>query len=342
MKTTLFFLFLLLSTVIITACVSQAPEVTTPSAVPAMTTVNVGYLPLISYAPLFIAQEEGYFTRQGIHVEFQKLQSTAMALPILASGDIDTFGGSASPGLFNAIAKGSHIHIVADKGRIVPGSCNSSAFMVRRDLYEDGTIRTISDMKGLKIMAGSSEQYTAVRSLAVGNLTLADVDIVNMDYPTGVVALKNGAVDGGVLTEPYISEALNSGSAVVLLRGEQYLPDYPFPLYYGPTFLDKDPALGRRFMIAYLQGAEQYNKGKTERNLEILQNYTHLDPVLLKQSCWLPIAKNGTLPYKPVMEYMNWLYTRGSIHEQLREDQVFDMSYVTYANGVLDNRTGSG
>ena len=58
---------------------------------------------------------------------------------------------------------------------------------------------------------------------------------------------------------------------------------YAYPLYYGPAFLDKDPELGRRFMVAYLQGVKQYNEGKTERNLEILQNYTRLDRDLLKQ-----------------------------------------------------------
>jgi NitT/TauT family transport system substrate-binding protein len=319
--------------VLISACVSQAPQTTE------MTTVKVAYIPLISNGPLFIAKEEGYFAKQGIDVEFEKFQSSAMALPSLANGDIAVYGGSVSPGFFNAIIKGSHVRIVADKGRIAPGSCNSTAFMVRRDLFEDGTIRNISDLRGRKIMAGSSEQYSTVRALALGSLTTNEVNIVNMDYPSGVIALNNRAVDAGVLTEPYITQAMNSGSAVILLPAENHIPDYPFPLYFGPMFLDKDPELGRRFIVAYLQGVKQYNAGKTERNLGILGNYTHLDRDLLVQSFWLPIAENGTLPHQPVMDYMDWLYANGTISQKLDEDQVFDMSYVNYANGKLANTT---
>jgi NitT/TauT family transport system substrate-binding protein len=340
MKSRLLILYLILvAVVVVTACVSQIPPDSSVPTTPALTTVKVAYLPLISNGPLFIAKEEGYFAKQGINVEFEKFQSSALALPALANGDIAVYGGSVSPGFFNAIIKGSHVRIVADKGRIVPGSCNSTAFMVRRDLFEDGTIRNISDLKGRKIMAGSSEQYSTVHALAIGNLTMDEVTVVNMDYPSGVIALNNRAVDAGVLTEPYITQAMNSGSAVILLPAEKYIPDSPFPLYFGPTFLDKDPALAKRFTIAYLEGVKQYNAGKTERNLGILGNYTHLDHDLLVQSCWLPIAENGSLPHQPVMDYMDWLYANGTISQKLDADQVFDMSYVNYANGVLVNST---
>jgi NitT/TauT family transport system substrate-binding protein len=147
-------------------------------------------------------------------------------------------------------------------------------------------------------------------------------------------------IDAGVLTEPYITEAKNSGSAVILLPGDKYIRDTPFPLYFGPLFLEKNPELGRKFMVAYLQGVKQYNAGKTERNLEILSNYTRLDRELLIECCWLQIAEDGTLPHEPVMEYMDWLYANQLISQKLGEDQIFDMTYVNYANGVLRNTTG--
>ena len=37
-------------------------------------TLKVQLVPYFSYAPLYIAKEEGYFAEQGIDVEFQKLQ----------------------------------------------------------------------------------------------------------------------------------------------------------------------------------------------------------------------------------------------------------------------------
>jgi NitT/TauT family transport system substrate-binding protein len=330
---------MLFAVVGVTACVSPIPTDSPVPTTPTLTTVTVAYMPLISNAPLFIAKEEGYFDRQGINVEFEKVQSGAAALPILINGDVAVSGGALTPGLYNAITKGAHVRIVADKGRMAPGFCNSSALMVRRDLYEKGIVRNVSDLKGRKIMASTEQTYGISRSLDLGNLSIDDIEVIDMDYPSGEIALRNGAVDAGVLTEPYITQALNSGMAIVLVPGNVYSPDYPLPLYYGPAFLDKDPELGRRFMVAYLQGVKQYGEGKTERNLDILQNYTHLDRGLLKQSCWLPIAEDGLVLTQPVMNYMDWMYANKKITEKLDEDQLFDMSYVNYANGVLRNST---
>ena len=307
-----------------------------------MTKVKVAYLSIISNGPLFIAKEEGYFARQGINIEFEKFQSAAAALPALINSDIAVSGGQVSPGLVNAIIQGAHVRIVADKGRASSGACDSNGLVVRRELFESGAVTKASDLKGRKIMASSDQSYGISRILDMGNLTPDDVEIVNMDFAAGVVALSNGAIDAGYLTEPYITQANNSRSAVMFIPAQAYSPDWPAPLYYGPAFLDRDPELGRRFMIAYLQGVRQYNQGKTERNLEILQNYTRIDRDLLQQSCWMPVAQDGDLPRKSVRDYMEWMYANKKITQNLEDDQLFDMSFITYANGVLTNTTRGG
>ena len=306
-----------------------------------MNTVRVAYLPIADYAPLFIAQEEGFFARQGIDVELVKVPGTAAALPLVLSGDIAVYAGPLKTGLVNAVAKGEHVRIVADKGSVDPGSCTGYALMVRKDLFDKGIVTNVSDLKGRKIAEHDSD-YDLYRALAVGNLTTDDVDTIEMEFPMIIPAFRNGAIDAGLVAEPFVTLALNSGSAVILVPAEDFEPENPFPLYYGPAFLDKDPELGRRFMVAYLQGVKQYNEGKTERNLAILGNYTHLDRDLLNQTCWWPIAADGDVPRKPVREYLDWMYANKKISRNLNEDQLFDMSYVTYANGVLRNTTSSG
>jgi hypothetical protein len=39
---------------------------------------------------------------------------------------------------------------------------------------------------------------------------------------------------------------------------------------------------------------------------------------------------------------MDWLYANKAISQKLDEDQLFDMSYVTYANAVVKNMTHGG
>lgn len=339
----LFLILMIVLGVVVSACISQEPQTTQIPASPVMTTIKVAYVPTTSNGPLFIAKDEGFFAQQGIDVEFEKFPNVAAALPLLVNGDLAVSGGPLTPGLINAVAQGAHVRIVADKGRIAPGYCAANALLVRRDLFDKGTIKKVSDLKGRKIMGNTGDQtYGIARLLIMGNLTIDDIELVDLDFPTGVVALKNGAIDAGVFTEPYITQAVNNGSAVMLLPAQDFMPDYPYPLYYGPAFLDKNPELGRHFMVAYLQGVKQYNEGKTERNLVIMGNYTRLGRDLLNQSCWYPIAEDGNIPWEPVGEYIDWSYANKNIPQKLTEDQLYNMSYVNYANGVLQNTTSSG
>jgi len=340
MKSRLFILGLILfAVVVVTACVSKIPSDSSIPTTPALTTVKVAYMPIISFGPLFIAQEEGYFSRQGINIEFEKFQATSAALPSLINGDIAVSGGQLFPGLVNSVSKGAHVRIVADKGMILNGSCNSVAFLVRRDLVENGAVRTMTDLKGKKVAASSDQSYGMFRAIAMGNLTTDDIETVDMPSAASVAAFETGTIDAGFLMEPYITQAVKQGKAVVFLPGEVFIPNYTTPLYYGPAFTDTDPELGRRFMVAYLQGVRQYNQGKTDRNIGILLNYTRMDRDLLEQSCWVPVAENGEIPQQSVREYLDWMFVNKKITQNVDENQLFDMSYVTYANGVLSNAT---
>lgn len=329
----LFIIIVIVSMVGISACVSQ-PHTTEPD----MTTVTVAYQPTSSNGPLYIAKVEGYFSQEGINLEFVRTQSSAAAIPLLLSGDVYVSTGPLKTGLINAVAKGQHIRIVADKGTVTPASCTAYALMVRKDLYDKGIVTNVSDLKGRKI-AVRDEGYDLFRALDLGNLSIDDVETIDMDFTSIIPAFKNGAIDAALVTEPYVTQSINSDAAVVFVPAQDFLPEWPLPLYYGPAILDKDPELGRRFMIAYLKGVKQYNLGKTERNLAIIGNYTLLDRDLLNQTCWYPIAEDGKISQQPVMDYVDWMYAHKKITGKVDEDQLFDMSYVNYANGVLHNTT---
>jgi len=334
-------IFLIISVVAVTACISQVLPPPSTSQAQSLTTVRIAYAATTSNGPIYIAIDEGYFAKQGINVEFEKVLSSATALPLLINGDLDVSAGPLKSGLINAVAKGEHVRIVADKGRVIPGSCTPYALMVRKDLFDTGIVTNVSDLKGRKIAERDSD-YDLFRVLALGNLSKDDAETVDMDLASVVPAFRNGAIDAGLVTEPYITQALNNDSAVILVPAQDFIPDWPLPLYYGPHFLDKNPDLGRRFMVAYLQGVRQYNEGKTERNLAIIANYTHLDRNLLNQSCWYPIEADGNLPRQPVRDYIAWMYANKKISQNITDDQLFDMSYVTYANAILNNATSSG
>jgi NitT/TauT family transport system substrate-binding protein len=333
---------LIIVTITTSACVSPESRNASVTPAPELTTVKVAYMPIISFGPLFIAKDEGFFARQGINVEFEKFTSTSSALPALINGDIAVSGGQLSPGLINSISEGAHVRIVANKGVILPGSCISDAILVRRDLVESGAVKTVADLKGKKIAGGDDQTYGVNRALALGNLTTGDVELVSMPRAAIPVGFENQAFDAAYLMEPYITQVVRNGKAVIFLPGEAFTPNLTNPLYYGTAFTETNPELGRRFMIAYLQGVRQYNQGKTDRNLKILSNYTQMNRDDLNETCWVQIVENGEISRQPVSEYMDWMYANNKITRKVEESQLFDMSYVTYADAVLQNMTTNG
>jgi ABC-type nitrate/sulfonate/bicarbonate transport system substrate-binding protein len=78
--------------------------------------VKVGTLSSSSDAPFFIADAKGYFAEQAIKVEFVPFKSSTEMIAPLGQGQIDVGGGGLAAAIFNAVARGVDLRIVADKG----------------------------------------------------------------------------------------------------------------------------------------------------------------------------------------------------------------------------------
>jgi NitT/TauT family transport system substrate-binding protein len=66
--------------------------------------------------PIFIADKKGYFREEGLEVKVVNFRSAADMVAPLGAGQLEAGAGSASAGLYNAVARGIRIKIVADKG----------------------------------------------------------------------------------------------------------------------------------------------------------------------------------------------------------------------------------
>jgi NitT/TauT family transport system substrate-binding protein len=86
------------------------------SAQTSPTKVSIGVVGSTSESPLFIADKLGYFREMGIVPDYVTSASAANMIAPLGTGQLDVATGGPSAGLYNAIARGIDIKIVADKG----------------------------------------------------------------------------------------------------------------------------------------------------------------------------------------------------------------------------------
>ena len=323
-KTTVVILFVILS-LLLQGCSTAVKE---PEK------VKVQLLPFFSYAPLYIAQEEGYFAEEGLEVEFQNLRGSA-AFVALASGEIDVAATHLTSNTFTAIQQGENVKVVADKGYVAPTGCTVNGLLARSVLVESGELSEPEDMAGRKIEYSqtSVQAYFLEKLLEKGGLTLEDVEHADFDSQALTVeAFDTGAVDMVVESEPWITRIENTGNAVTWVDFKDIIPDFQVAyIIFGPNMLEKNPDAGRRFTKAYLKAVQQYNEGKTERNMELMQSFTEMDAELIDQMCWPTFRDGLAINTQSVLDFQGWAVGQGQQEEVVQVEAFWDPSFVEHA-----------
>jgi NitT/TauT family transport system substrate-binding protein len=343
---------------VISGCASQAtqqPTASEPPAEPAPTEpaassteeteasgdlvkLTVSILPFLSYAPVFIALEEGYFAEQGFDVEFVRIDKTSEAMPALAQGQIDVASGFFDVSTLNAIAQGGDIRYVSDKGFLDPNGCSASTFVVRKDLLEAGTLDDLKNIKGMKVALtpASSAEYALDVLLKDVGLSSSDVEILNIPLPARLEGMGNKSVDIAAVSDPWTLRIVNAGYGEVWNPWEKLMPDFQFSInMYGPNFLKKNPEFGKKYMMAYLKGVRQYNEGKTPRNIEIIAKHTQMEPSEVEQSCWMSMRDDGMIDIAGMSGFQEWAIAKGLQIKEIPPEDLLDLSFVESANEAL-------
>jgi NitT/TauT family transport system substrate-binding protein len=207
---------------------------------------------------VFIGMDKGFFAEQGITVDPVFYKSGAEIAPAIAIGQVDTAITTSGAGMFNAMARGLDITIVAEALALeknAPGG-DPTAIMIRSDLVPEGQAPTADMLKGHKIAVTAPGQIldiTVQEYLRQNNLTKDDVATVGMAMPDMVPALSNAAVDGAIVIDPFKSMLLSSGKAKVLAESADVLPGASQAFLVYSQKMRKNSDLALRFLRAYVK-----------------------------------------------------------------------------------------
>jgi len=305
---------------------------------PAPTRLTLGTVPYLTFAPIFIARDEGYFEEQNLRIDFVRAVRGAEMLPPLAAGQLDVLGSAISSSFLNAVTRQANIRFVASKGHIGATGCVANALMARRALIDAGQLSRDSQLKGRRIAMtrGSYPRYYLFKLLESAGVAVSDVELLDLPDASLPAAFASGVVDLAWISEPWISRIEREGHATVWRPARDIKPDFDFGyLLFGPNLLSKNPDAGRRFMVAYLKGVRRFNEGKTRRNIEILAKYTGLEPKLVESACWTPFREDGRIDVNSVLEFQRWALANALVDKPMTAEEFWDPRFVEYANDVL-------
>lgn len=327
------FLLIAILGVLIQACggsATQEPEPAEP------TTLVVQLLPFMSYSPLFFAEEEGYFAEQNLIIEFQNIQGPEVFAGII-QGELDVVATLVGVPMFGAAAE--NVKFVAGKGYETSTGCTVNGLLARKDLVDGGELDSVAQLAGRKVDMDilSVQGYYMDILLAAEGLSIDDIEVVDFPSPPSLIeGFATGALDLSNISEPWLTRINLAGNTVTWRNYKNEIPDFQFAvLLFGPSLLEDNPDAGRRFITAYLKAVNQYNEGKTERNMQLMMEFTGLDEELLEQICWPTFRDDGSINVQSLLDFQDWALERGFVSSVLTEEEFWDPSFIDFANEAL-------
>lgn len=324
--------------VLLATIVAPAARAQTPLAV-----IRVGILISTTDAPLWLADRLGYFKDEGLSVQFIPFASGEAMIAPLSTGQLDVGGGSAAASLYNAVARGAEVRLVADLGSDPPGY-GFDQMLIRGDLVKNGKFKAWKDIKGMTVATnarGSPSSTQLLKFLEKAGLKLEDVKHIYLPYTQHAIAFKNGSIDAASTIEPFATDAIRNGYASRIAGDDAFYPNQQISVVmYGGAFISSHRDQGVKFMRAFIRGARYYNDalagGKlagpnADAVVKLLNDETHMDPAMLRA-----IIPTGTNPdghlNVPSLRYDLGYYKQwGLIEGNVLADQAVDTTFVAEA-----------
>lgn len=308
-----------------------------------LVTVNVAYLGIATDAPIWVADQLGYFREQGIKLNMLRFTSSETMMAPLSVNQLDVGAGAPGASLYNGVIHGTDVRAVADAATDPPGY-GWSKLMIRTELVKSGRFKTIKDLKGMTIAGAaraSSSSPQVARLVAKAGLKYNDIKRTVLPYPQHVVALQNGAIEASLTIEPFATIAADNGAAVAIMGNDQFYPNQEVScvLFSGP-FIKNRRDVGVRYLRALLRGVRYYEDGlqngkfagpNGDEIVKVIAERTGAAESLIRRTTPVSIDPNGKLNLNSMREDLAWYKQQGFIEGQITSEQVVDTSLAADA-----------
>jgi NitT/TauT family transport system substrate-binding protein len=287
-----------------------------------MESITIGMDPTAANSLIHIAENQNYFTSNGLKVTIKNYASGLVAVNGMLNDEVDVATAAEFVVVGQALKK-ENVRALASIDKFL-----HIHLLGRRDRG----VKSIPDLKGKRIgvtLKTAAEFYLG-RFLELQGMNMRQVTLINVSPPQSVDALVNGDVDAVVAWQPNVRAIEDRlGSGVVKWGVQKGQAAYCMVIGRG-EWVTKHPELIKRFSTALVQ-AENYAVGHPDEAKAIVQRRLSYDDsymttiqaehqfsLLLDQSLitamedearWM--IKNKLTKEKNVPNFLDYIYEDG-------------------------------
>jgi sulfonate transport system substrate-binding protein len=285
--------------------------------------LSLAYTKDLYSSEVIIAQDQGFFTKNGVTITPRIFTSGRLALDALMAGAVDMSTVAETPITAAVMAK-RPIAIVARIARTIPLT------LVRKD----AGINTVADLRGKRIgvnIGSGSEVYTFNLLASVG-LKPSDVSEVNIGPEDMPGALASHSVDAISTWQPFISYAqkLGGNKVELLPTGDVYSETWNLVTMRKNVQPD-DAAITA--VVKSLIEAEQFMKTNRDQSLDILAKVIGVSRATIEQS--LPKSEFHVVLDASLMSALNgnarWRLATGNVPPNVTAVPDFNAALAPHA-----------
>lgn len=274
-------------------------------------TFRVATFTWVGYAPLYLAQEKGFF--EGISVELEKIEETPSRRAALASGNVQ-----GSVDILDSFVNGAVAGLPASVVLKLDDSMGGDGIIVRKG------INSIQDLRGKTVAypQGLPSHFFLLALLDRAGMRITDIESRPMEADQAGAAFVSGSVDAAVTWEPWLTKAaaMPDGKVLVTSRDTPGLIADIFTV--RNDFLRDNPDVVRAFLQGWFRALELWKSNPAEAG-PIMARSMGLSEEEFKQmvggirysdlqdnQAFFTAAAGGASPFATIVERANQIWGR--------------------------------
>jgi NitT/TauT family transport system substrate-binding protein len=277
--------------------------------------VRIGYLSQdLHQLALKVAVDNGWFDEINVTVDLVEYGNGAEEMRGFQANQIDMGYLGAAPALTLGINSEIAVTILA------AANYEGSALMVKKDLYDGGSITTVGDLADKTIYhPGPSTVQNFLLRLALNQsgLSINDVNLEQIRPQDMAISLTDDA-PAFIAWEPFPSRAEADGLAVPLLLSGEIWPNHPCCVVASSNqFLEGEPVLVQKVMQVHLR-AEQWIVNSPSEALQIATDWLGMEETTV-ETAFNRIIYDPVLNRTGIEMYLQFLIEEDIVEMQLSE-----------------------